>query len=91
MPSNTLSVARPSAWGNPYRVGDMDHQTGEIIKDAAHAVRLFRQRWFEGDDPAWKATMRAAAIEELRGKNLACFCRLDQPCHADVLLEIANA
>lgn len=26
----------------------------------------------------------------LRGKNLACFCALDQPCHADVLLEIAN-
>jgi hypothetical protein len=29
-------------------------------------------------------------IEALRGKNLACFCALDQPCHADVLLEIAN-
>jgi hypothetical protein len=29
--------------------------------------------------------------EALRGKNLACFCALDQPCHADVLLEIANA
>ena len=27
---------------------------------------------------------------ELRGKNLACFCALDQPCHADVLLELAN-
>jgi hypothetical protein len=29
--------------------------------------------------------------EALRGKNLACFCPLDQPCHADVLLRIANA
>jgi hypothetical protein len=28
--------------------------------------------------------------EALRGKNLACWCALDQPCHADVLLEIAN-
>lgn len=28
--------------------------------------------------------------EKLRGKNLACFCPLDQPCHADVLLELAN-
>lgn len=27
---------------------------------------------------------------ELAGKDLACWCRLDQPCHADVLLEIAN-
>lgn len=32
------------------------------------------------------AEVRAA----LQGKNLACFCRLDQPCHADVLLELAN-
>lgn len=31
-----------------------------------------------------------AIVQELRGKNLACWCRLDQPCHADVLLEIAN-
>jgi len=29
-------------------------------------------------------------IEQLRGKNLACWCRLDQPCHADVLLDLAN-
>jgi Domain of unknown function (DUF4326) len=29
-------------------------------------------------------------IAELRGKNLACFCRLDQTCHADILLRIAN-
>lgn len=29
--------------------------------------------------------------EELRGKDLACWCPLDQPCHADVLLELANA
>lgn len=28
---------------------------------------------------------------ELRGKDLACWCPLDKPCHADVLLEIANA
>jgi len=28
--------------------------------------------------------------EELRGKNLACWCKLGDPCHADVLLEIAN-
>ena len=26
----------------------------------------------------------------LEGKNLACWCAVDQTCHADVLLEIAN-
>lgn len=31
-----------------------------------------------------------ASISKLRGKNLACWCPLDQPCHADVLLELAN-
>lgn len=30
-------------------------------------------------------------VRRLRGKNLVCFCQLDQPCHADVLLELANA
>lgn len=29
-------------------------------------------------------------VKELRGKNLACFCALDRPCHADTLLELAN-
>lgn len=29
-------------------------------------------------------------VEELRGKDLACWCPLDQPCHAEVLLELAN-
>lgn len=33
----------------------------------------------------------AEAIAELRGKDLACWCPLDQPCHADVLLAIANS
>jgi hypothetical protein len=32
----------------------------------------------------------AKNINELRGKDLACWCALDQPCHADVLLEFAN-
>lgn len=32
-----------------------------------------------------------ANLHELRGKNLMCWCALDKPCHADILLEIANA
>lgn len=35
--------------------------------------------------------LRAQIRRELRGKNLACWCPLDQPCHADVLLELANS
>lgn len=29
-------------------------------------------------------------LPELRGRPLACFCKPGCPCHADVLLEIAN-
>ncbi|MDT7935250.1 MAG: DUF4326 domain-containing protein [Sphingomonadaceae bacterium] len=32
----------------------------------------------------------AHGLRVLRCKNLACWCPLDQPCHADVLLELAN-
>lgn len=42
----------------------------------------------------WQARLpkygTASVLLELRGKNLACWCKLNQPCHADVLLEIAN-
>jgi hypothetical protein len=30
------------------------------------------------------------ARRELGGRDLVCWCPIDQPCHADVLLEIAN-
>ncbi len=29
-------------------------------------------------------------LTELHGRDLCCWCPLDQPCHADVLLELAN-
>lgn len=51
------------------------------------AVKMFRH-WI--DHPA-QSKHRARAALALKGKDLACFCPLGQPCHADVLLEIANA
>lgn len=86
MPPNTIKVARPSGWGNPWVVGGIDHATGETVRDRAHAARLFEERWFGGAH----ASLEADAIHELRGYNLACWCPLDKPCHADVLLRIAN-
>jgi hypothetical protein len=53
------------------------------IEDATleQCIELFRDyiKWSRGVDPAW-----------LAGKDLACWCPLDKPCHADVLLELAN-
>jgi Domain of unknown function (DUF4326) len=89
-----VNCARPGRWGNPFRIGMGRWMPGQddlaIAEDATHVVRLFRQ-WItyfvENDAPGCAETR--AALEELRGKNLACWCG-DGPCHADVLLELAN-
>jgi hypothetical protein len=80
MPPSTVSVARPTRWGNPYRVGESF--------TAAEAVEAYRE--MTALLIKSRATFRDA-LAGLRGKNLACWCPLNQPCHADVLLELANA
>ena len=79
MPSNTTSVARPSRWGNPYQI--LATGSREL------SVRLFRE-WTALPD---MAPYRQRAHDFLWGQNLACWCGPDQLCHADILLEIANA
>lgn len=81
MPADTIYVGRPTVWGNPYVVGSK-LLTGETLT-AEKAVELYRQHVQEVFD---EATIRT----RLGGKNLACWCALGQPCHADVLLELAN-
>lgn len=92
MPENTVRVARPSIWGNPFKVGGHVRFIGGglpvRIPDAATAVALYRGQ-FGTCVAADRAVERIRA--ELKGKNLACWCPLDQPCHADVLLELANS
>jgi hypothetical protein len=93
MPSNTVSVARPGRWGNPFSVGKVvcaGNGRGfraDTIKTRGMAVEHFREMLAIET----RAYPRADEIVAgLRGKNLACWCPLDQPCHADVLLEMAN-
>jgi len=86
MPPNTTVVARPTRWGNPFRLGDRDRCTGGIML-AFDAVERFTGALVLGKLPFTEADAR----RELRGRNLACWCPLDQPCHADVLLELANS
>lgn len=90
MPANTVSVTRPGLFGNSFRVGDKNPATGERIKTPAEAVALFRETVrmnMLGTDSSWLELCK----EHLRGKNLACWCSLDRPCHADVWLEVVNA
>jgi len=81
MPSNAVYVGRRTMWGNPFKVGSWiqvgDAPAGFVT--AQLAVDLFR--WME--PPAYEAS----GLTLLRGKDLACWCPLDSPCHADVLLE----
>lgn len=53
------------------------------------AVEMFRED-VHRDSPGW-AEFRQQVRTELRGLDLACFCTAGTPCHADVLLEVANA
>jgi len=92
MPDNTVKVVRTTKWGNPFKVGEDG--------TAAECVDLYRALLAGFTCLTCRAEMelqtksRAVVVacrEELRGKNLACWCRADKPCHADVLLEVANA
>ena len=76
MPEDAVYVGRPTPWGNPY---------GAIGHDAEWAVARYREYL------AARPDLAETARRELRGRDLACWCDLDQPCHADVLLEVANA
>lgn len=86
LPSNTVCVSRPSPWGNPFPV--------QFGRGPAAAVEQFRA-FIEHDQSTLACWMRDN-LGALRGKNLACWCPLTNkvgdpvPCHADVLLELAN-
>jgi Domain of unknown function (DUF4326) len=87
-------VTRPGKWGNPFTIDDIA-KTYKLDAAAAQvkAVELCG-RWLRGTldkklsphPPPSPAEIRA----ELKGYNLACWCRPGTPCHSEVLIEIAN-
>lgn len=85
-PDGAVTVARPTKWGNPFVVGGPFELAGEsgTVRDREHAVALYRQ-WV-----AAQAELQEQARRDLRGRDLACWCPLPGPCHADVLLRVAN-
>lgn len=92
-PEGAVVVARPSRWGNPFRIGDRwgegdgDVYVEVIVKDAEKAVAMFRDMLRY---PLRPYPSDAEIVAALRGLDLCCWCPLDAPCHADVLLERAN-
>ena len=86
-PDNTIVVARPTVWGNPFPIGKLGRE---------EAIRRFRDMM---SDPHEMAAWLYPSIKQIKlklgGKNLACWCPLPEHgepdlCHAAVLLEIAN-
>jgi len=72
-------------WGNIYGVHPDDG--GQQV-----AVNLYR-KWLNGEYPQTEPEWRKEVLEslpQLRGKDLACWCKEGTPCHGDVLLEMAN-
>lgn len=98
MPHNAVKVDRSTMWGNPYRIGEvidmkMARRWGWAIspagrklvcEDASEAVRRF------GHALHWDEAIHDYVRDQLKGRDLACWCALDAPCHADWLLAIAN-
>jgi hypothetical protein len=87
-PDGAIYVGRPTIYGNPFKVGCNPPQFGTSLpcrcRNAKEAVDAFRYY------AKLKAKLFPEWIKPLRGHDLACWCKLGDPCHADVLLEIAN-
>lgn len=80
-PENTVTVSRPSKWGNPHKVIGKGRDARRV------AVRMFEDDLYHGRLPFTVDDVR----RELAGVNLACWCPLDGSCHRDVLLRAANS
>ena len=79
MPENTVYVGRGTKWGNPYKVG-VDGTADECVDKYAKDIDCIQG----------KLSFLSNDMTDLIGKDLACWCPLDQPCHADVLIDGVN-
>jgi len=68
-------VCRPTRFGNPFKIG--------VDGDRAEVIQKYRE-WLLS-----QPELVSAVKSQLRGRHLICWCA-PLPCHADVLLEIAN-
>jgi hypothetical protein len=99
MPDGAVYVGRHMSptygrWGNPFLLGDVTRSFPSLTDEQCHGfvVNQFRDLIAS---PMLQKRYGYPSVEEIRaelaGKDLACWCPLDRPCHADVLLEVANA
>lgn len=94
MPEGAIYVGRPTKWGNPYKITGYRFQTSEgkpCPRDKSAAVEMALRDYEMALEVGILNFTPSDVVSVLRGKNLVCWCPLDQPCHADVLLDLANA
>ena len=88
-------VSRPGKWGNPFVIADIARRYKLDPAEAqARAVDLCTQWLIGALSTSPLSPGPAPSLDlirtELAGYNLACWCKPGTPCHADVLIEIAN-
>lgn len=99
LPEGAVVVDRSTKWGNPFMVhGDGFAAAPKLAVDSFRRMLTEEGCWCPVPVKKWpvgKVPSRFTTVDEvkaeLRGKDLVCWCRLNEPCHADVLLDIANA
>ncbi len=86
MPGNTVYIGRGSKWGNIFIANE--------FREAVQAKRMFKlllEGYYDDMTPHKAVKDRILAdLHELKGKDVACWCKEDAPCHGDILLELAN-
>lgn len=76
-------IGRPSRWGNPFTLPKGVQRSPNAARARAAVIAKYEE-WLKAQPEL------LAALHELRGKRLGCFCA-PLPCHGDVLLRLANA
>lgn len=100
LPPNTAVITRPTKFGNPFTAEKIAglgfHVDPAAIKESS--VRMFRQWlgpcWWEvwcGPESIAARKRILESLDELRGKDLACFCKEGDVCHGDILIELCKS
>ena len=76
IPENCIYIGRPSKWGNPYKI-DEDGTREEVLQKYRNYLEV-------------ALLYNPHLLDELKGKDICCWCRLDQKCHGDIILEFLN-
>lgn len=92
-PDDAVVVSRPSKWGNPFKIGEPwpPGDPVELQHPATRAEVIDAYRDYLAGRLTIEPPPHDELVAELRGETLACWCPPHLDCHADVLLELANA